>query len=177
DHFYPEVINPETGIPVAPGEEGELVFTTLTKEGMPMIRFRTRDLTHLIYEKCECGRTLVRMGRILGRCDDMLIIRGVNVFPSQIESVICTMEEVEPHFFITVDRVNNTDTFEIQVEVKEGHYSDEMGKMIALKKKVAHEIQSVVGLQPDIKLVEPRFLERSEGKVKRVLDKRVFKND
>lgn len=177
DHFYPEVINPETGEPVEPGQEGELVFTTLTKEGMPLIRFRTRDLTSLNYEKCECGRTLVRMGKIMGRCDDMLIIRGVNVFPSQIESVICTLEEVEPHFFITVDRVNNTDTFEIQVEVKESYYSDEMGKMVAIRNKVTHAIQSVLGIQPDIKLVEPRFLERSQGKAKRVLDKRVFKND
>jgi phenylacetate-CoA ligase len=175
DHFYPEIINPETGEVVEPGEEGELVFTTLTKDGMPLIRFRTRDLTHLIYDTCACGRTAVRMGRILGRSDDMLIIRGVNVFPSQIESVICELEEFEPHFFITVDRINNTDSFEVQVEVKEDFYSDEISKMIALKKKIAHKIQSVVGIQPDIKLVEPRSLERSQGKAKRVLDKRQFK--
>ena len=175
DHFFPEIIDPETGKPVEPGKEGELVFTTLTKEGMPLIRFRTRDLTHLIYDKCECGRTAVRMGRILGRSDDMLIIRGVNVFPSQIESVICELEEFEPHFFITVDRINNTDCFEVQVEVKEAFYSDEISKMIALKKKITHKIQGVVGIQPDIKLVEPRSLERSQGKAKRVLDKRKFK--
>lgn len=174
DLFYPEIINPETGEPVEPGKEGELVFTTLTKEGMPLIRFRTRDLTKLIYEKCSCGRSLVRMGRILGRSDDMLIIRGVNVFPSQVEAVLCEQEEFEPHFFITVDRVNNTDTFEIQVEVKEAYYSDEISKMLNLQKKLAHKIQSVVGIQPAIKLVEPRSIERSQGKAKRVLDKRKF---
>lgn len=176
DHFYPEIINPETGEHVKPGEKGELVFTTLTKEGMPLIRFRTRDLTYLNYDKCECGRTLVRMAKIMGRTDDMLIIRGVNVFPSQIESVILETEEFEPHFFITVDRVNNTDTFEIKVEVKEQYYTDDINGMIKLQKLLAHKIQSVVGLQPTIRLVEPRSLQRSEGKEKRVLDKRVFKN-
>jgi phenylacetate-CoA ligase len=175
DHFYPEIINPETGDPVAPGEHGELVFTTLTKEGMPLIRFRTRDLTHLNYEKCACGRTSVRMGRILGRCDDMLIIRGVNVFPSQVESVICEMPEFEPHYMLVVDRVNSLDSFEVQVEVNEAYYSDEMSKMLDLKKKVGHRLQSVLGIAPDIKLVEPRSLERSQGKAKRVIDKRIFK--
>ena len=126
DLFFPEIINPETGEQVADGEEGELVFTTLTKEGMPLIRFRTRDLTRLTRGTCECGRTLVKMGKILGRTDDMLIIRGVNVFPSQVESVLCTLQEVEPHFFITVDRINNTDTFDIDVEVKEQYLSDVM---------------------------------------------------
>ncbi len=174
DHFYPEIVDPETGIPVEPGQVGELVFTTLTKEGMPLIRFRTRDLTALHYEKCECGRTFVRMDKIMGRCDDMLIIRGVNVFPSQIEAVICETEEFEPHFFITVDRINNTDTFEVQVEVKEAFYSDDIKSMLELKKKIAHKIQGVIGIQPDIKLVEPRSLQRSEGKAKRVLDKRVL---
>ena len=137
DHFFPEIVDPVTLEPVEPGQHGELVFTTLTKEGMPMIRYRTRDLTHLIYDKCECGRTAVRMGRILGRSDDMLIIRGVNVFPSQVESVILEMPEFEPHYLIVVDRVNNTDTFQIQVEVRQEFYSDEMNKMIALKKKIA----------------------------------------
>jgi len=174
DHFFPEIINPETGEPVEPGEEGELVFTTLTKEGMPLIRFRTRDLTCLTYDKCACGRTAVRMRRILGRSDDMLIIRGVNIFPSQIESVICELEEFEPHFFITVDRVNNSDTFEVQVEVKEAFYSDVMSERIALKKKIADKIQGVVGIKPDIKIESPRSLERSLGKAKRVLDKRKF---
>jgi phenylacetate-CoA ligase len=174
DHFFPEIINPETGEPVAPGEHGELVFTTLTKDGMPLIRFRTRDLTHLNFEKCPCGRTSVRMGRILGRSDDMLIIRGVNVFPSQVESVICEMPEFEPHYMLIVDRVNNLDTFEVQVEVSEAWYSDEMSKMLDLKKRVGHRLQSVLGIAPDIRLVEPRSLERSQGKAKRVIDRRKF---
>lgn len=172
DHFYPEIINPETGEPAADGETGELVFTTLTKEGMPLIRFRTRDLTHLNYEKCECGRTSVRMGRILGRSDDMLIIRGVNVFPSQVESVICEMPEVEPHYLLIVDRKNNLDTFEVQVEVNEEFYSDEVAKMLELRNKIRHRLQSVTGIAADIRLVEPRSLERSQGKAKRVIDKR-----
>lgn len=165
-------MDPVTLEPVEPGQHGELVFTTLTKEGMPMIRYRTRDLTHLIYDKCECGRTAVRMGRILGRSDDMLIIRGVNVFPSQVESVILEMPEFEPHYLIVVDRVNNTDTFQIQVEVRQEFYSDEMNKMIALKKKIANRMQSVIGLQPDIRIVEPRSIERSMGKAKHVIDNR-----
>lgn len=176
DHFFPEIVDPETGEPLPEGSHGELVFTTLTKEGMPLIRFRTHDLTALHYEKCKCGRTLVRMDKIMGRCDDMLIIRGVNVFPSQIESVLCEAEEFEPHFFITVDRVNNTDTFEVKVEVKPEYYKDDMKGMLELKKSITHKIQNVIGIMPDVKLVEPRSIERSEGKVKRVLDKRVFKN-
>ena len=146
DHFFPEIIDPETGEPLPEGEKGELVFTTLTKEGMPMIRFRTRDLTALHYERCSCGRTLVRMDKIMGRCDDMLIVRGVNVFPSQIESVICELPEFEPFFFITVDRVNNTDTFEIKVEVKQEYYTDDIKSMLELKKKITHKIQKTVAL-------------------------------
>lgn len=176
DHFYPEIIDPETGEPMPPGEMGELVFSTITKEGMPLLRFRTRDLTSLIYEKCECGRTSVRMNRILGRSDDMLIIRGVNVFPSQVESVICEIPELEPHYFIVVDRINNLDTFEIQVEVKEEFYSDEMTKLLDLRKRIIHRLQSVIGLSPDVKLVEPRSIERSQGKAKRVNDKRKLSN-
>lgn len=172
DHFYPEIINPETMEPVEPGQPGELVFTTLTREGMPMIRYRTRDLTNLIYEKCECGRTAVRMGRIMGRSDDMLIIRGVNVFPSQVESVLLELPEFEPYYFIVVDRVNNTDTFEIQVELRQEYYSDGMNTMIALKKKIASRMQSVIGLQPDIRIMEPRSMERSQGKAKHVQDNR-----
>ena len=172
DHFFPEIINPETLEPVAPGQQGELVFTTITKTGMPMLRYRTRDLTSLIYDRCECGRTLVRMSKILGRSDDMLIIRGVNVFPSQIESVILEMNEFEPHYMIIVDRKNNTDTLEIQVEMKEDAYSDEINKIIDLKKKITARLQSVLGINPDVKLVEPRSIERSQGKAKRVIDKR-----
>jgi phenylacetate-CoA ligase len=151
---------------------GELVFSTITKTGMPLLRFRTRDLTSLNYEVCECGRTSVRMGRILGRSDDMLIIRGVNVFPSQVEAVICEMPELEPHYFIEVDRVNNLDTFEVRVEVKEEFYSDDMNSLLGLRKRIGHRLQSVIGLQPDVKLVEPRSIERSQGKAKRVNDKR-----
>ena len=172
DHFFPEIIDPVTLKPVEPGQQGELVFTTLTKEGMPMIRYRTRDLTHLIYDKCDCGRTAVRMGRILGRSDDMLIIRGVNVFPSQVESVILEMQEFEPMYLIVVDRVNNTDTFQIKVEVRPEFYTDEMNKMLTIKQKITNRIQSVIGLQPDIKIVEPGSIERSMGKAKHVIDNR-----
>jgi phenylacetate-CoA ligase len=172
DHFFPEIVDPETLEPVAPGQFGELVFTTLTKEGMPMIRYRTRDLTSLQYEKCRCGRTAVRMGRILGRSDDMLIIRGVNVFPSQVESVILELEEFEPHYMIVVDRVHNTDTFQVQVELRPEYYSDEMNRMIAIKNKVTARLQSVIGIQPDVRIVEPRSIERSQGKAKHVIDNR-----
>ncbi len=172
DHFFPEIVDPHTLQPVEPGQTGELVFTTLTREGMPMIRYRTRDLTSLNYEKCACGRTAVRMNRILGRSDDMLIIRGVNVFPSQVESVILELPEFEPYYFIVVDRVNNTDTFQVQVELRQEYYSDEMNKIIALKKKIANRIQNVVGIHPDIKIMEPRSIERSQGKAKHVQDNR-----
>ena len=174
DHFYPEIIDPETEKPLPSGEMGELVFSTITKEGMPLLRFRTRDLTRLNYEKCDCGRTTVRMDRILGRSDDMLIIRGVNVFPSQVEAVICEIPELEPHYKLIVDRVNNLDSFEVQVEVKEDFYSDGMGEILRLKKQITHKLQSVLGISPDIKLVEPRSIERSEGKAKRVEDRRKF---
>ena len=174
DYFYPEIIDPHTLEPLGEGQRGELVFTTLTKEGMPMIRYRTRDLTTLHYEKCRCGRTAVRMDRILGRSDDMLIIRGVNVFPSQVESVILEMEEFEPHYLIVVDRVNNTDTFQVQVELRLPFYSDGMSRIMALKKKIASRMQNVIGIFPDIKIVEPRSIERSQGKAKHVIDNRQF---
>jgi phenylacetate-CoA ligase len=172
DHYFPEVIDPNTLEPVAPGTTGELVFTHLTKEGMPLLRYRTRDLTALHYEKCDCGRTLVRMDRILGRSDDMLIIRGVNVFPTQIESVILEMKEFEPHFLLTVGRENNTDTMELKVEVREEYYSDEINVMLAMKKRLVARLRSVIGLGVDVKLVEPRSIERSVGKAKRVIDNR-----
>ncbi|MDR2791292.1 MAG: phenylacetate--CoA ligase [Tannerellaceae bacterium] len=174
DHFFPEIIDPVTLKPVEPGAKGELVFTTLTKEGMPMIRYRTRDLTALHYEPCACGRTAVRMERILGRSDDMMIIRGVNVFPSQVESVILELPEFEPHYFIIVDRVNNVDTFQIQVELRSEYYSDEMSRMLDLKKKITGRLQSVIGIQPDVKIVEPHSIERSQGKAKHVQDNRKF---
>ncbi|MDR1455385.1 MAG: phenylacetate--CoA ligase [Tannerella sp.] len=172
DHFYPEIVDPLTLEPVTPGAPGELVFTTLTKDGMPMLRYRTRDLTALNYEKCRCGRTAVRMSRILGRSDDMLIIRGVNVFPSQIESVILELPEFEPHYLIIVDRVNNVDTFQVQVELRPEYYSDEMNRMLAIKSKVTARMQSVLGIQPNVRIVEPRSLERSQGKAKHVIDNR-----
>lgn len=175
DHFFPEIISPDTLEQLEPGAQGELVFTTLTKEGLPLLRYRTKDLCSLIDEPCSCGRTNVRMSRIVGRSDDMLIIRGVNVFPSQIESVILEFEEFEPHYMIIVDRVNNLDVFQVQVEVREQFYTDEINRLMELKKKLGHRIQSVLGLGADVKLVEPRSIQRSEGKAKRVIDNRVFK--
>ena len=137
-----------------------------------MLRYRTKDLCSLIYDKCDCGRTTVRMSRITGRSDDMLIIRGVNVFPSQVESVILELEEFEPHYMLIVDRKNNLDTLEVQVEVREQFYSDEINRMMELKKKIGHRLQSVLGIAANIKLVEPRSIERSQGKAKRVIDNR-----
>ena len=142
---------------------------------MPLLRYRTHDLTALHYDRCECGRTLVRMDRILGRCDDMLIIRGVNVFPSQIEAVILSLPEFEPHFILTVDRVNNTDTSELKVEVKEEYFTDEMAQLVGLQKKLESELRSVIGIGFKVRLVEPKSIERSTGKAKRVFDNRVFK--
>ena len=172
DYFLPEIVNPETGEPLPEGQFGELCFTHLTKEGMPLLRYRTHDLTAFHYDKCECGRTLVRMDRILGRCDDMLIIRGVNVFPSQIESVILKQEEFEPHFMLEVDRVNNTDTSLLKVEVKEEYFTDNMSDMVGLQKKLEGELRSVIGIGFKVRLVEPKGIERSTGKAKRVIDKR-----
>ncbi len=172
DHFYPEIIAPDTLNNLPYGEQGELVLTTLTKEGLPLLRYRTKDLTTLTDKSCACGRTNVRMSRIVGRSDDMLIIRGVNVFPSQVESVILEMEEFEPHYLLMIERVNNLDKLEVQVEVRESFYSDEISKMLELKKKIAHRLRSVLGLDADIKLVEPQSIERSQGKAKRVIDKR-----
>ena len=172
DYFFPEIVNPETGESLPEGQFGELCFTHLTKEGMPLLRYRTHDLTALHYERCSCGRTLVRMDRILGRCDDMLIIRGVNVFPSQIEAVILKQEEFEPHFLLEVDRVNNTDTSMLKVEVKEEYFTDNMSDMVALQKKLEGELRSVIGIGFKVKLVEPKGIERSTGKAKRVIDRR-----
>lgn len=174
DYYYPEIVSPETGEPLPEGTFGELCFTHLTKEGMPLLRYRTHDLTALHYEKCDCGRTLVRMDRILGRCDDMLIIRGVNVFPSQIEAVILTQPEFEPHFMLVVDRINNTDTSELRVEVKEDYFTDDMATMVGLQKKLESELRSVIGLGFKVRLVEPKGIERSTGKARRVIDKRVL---
>lgn len=172
DHFIPEIIDPVTLQPVAEGQEGELVFTTVTKEGLPLIRYRTRDLTSLNYEKCACGRTIVRMKKCTGRSDDMLIIRGVNVFPSQIESVLLEMSEVEPHYLLVVDREDNLDTLTVMVEVQEQFFSDEIKQLQDLRKKITHKIQSTLGISVNLKLVEPKTIERTAGKAKRVIDNR-----
>ncbi len=172
DNFLPEIISPETLLPVPEGETGELVFTTLTKEGIPMIRYRTKDLTSISYDKCECGRTLARISRFKGRSDDMLIIRGVNVFPSQIEAALLEMSGTTPNYFMIVDRVNNLDTLEVQVEVEERFFSDEIKELERLNKQIVHTIQQAIGLAVKVTLVEPKTLERSMGKAVRVLDKR-----
>ena len=172
DHFIPEVVDPKTLEPLPYGELGELVFTTVTKEALPMLRYRTRDLTRLHIDTCECGRTLVRMEKCLGRSDDMLIIRGVNVFPSQVESVLLEMSETKPHYLMIVDRVNNLDILEIWVEVDDQFFSDEIRELEGLKKKIQSKIETTLGISAKVKLVEPKTIERSEGKAKRVLDKR-----
>ena len=174
DHFFPEIIDPETLGVLPEGKTGELVFTTITKEGLPLIRYRTRDLTRLRYEKCRCGRTLVRMEKCLGRSDDMLIIRGVNLFPSQVESALLEMSEIKPHYLLVVDRVNNLDTLELQVEVDEEFFQDKISQLQTLRQKIQTNLESTLGLGIKVNLVEPKTLERSEGKSKRVLDKRKF---
>jgi len=172
DHFVPEIIHPETLEPMPAGEVGELVFTTVTKEGIPIIRYRTRDLTRLIYDQCACGRTLVRMEKCKGRSDDMLIIRGVNVFPSQIESVLLDMSETEPHYLLIVEREGNLDSLKLMVEVQEQFFSDEVKQLEVLRKKITHNIQSTLGISVQVKLVEPKTIERTAGKAKRVIDNR-----
>jgi phenylacetate-CoA ligase len=174
DHFIPEIVDPVTLQPLPEGETGELVFTTITKEGLPLLRYRTRDLTSLNYEPCKCGRTLVRMHKCTGRSDDMLIIRGVNLFPSQIETVLLNMSETKPHYMIIVDRVNNLDTLEVWVEVEQEFFMDRISEFQNLTKKIQHNIESATGLGVNVKLVEPKTIERSEGKAKRVIDKRKF---
>lgn len=172
DHFIPETINPDTLETVSEGEVGELVFTTITKEALPLLRYRTRDLTVLHYDNCPCGRTLVRMEKCKGRSDDMLIIRGVNVFPSQIESVLLNMGETKPHYLLIVDRINNLDTLEVWVEVDEIFFSDEIRNLESLSAKIKHQIESTLGISVKVKLVEPKTIERTEGKSKRVIDRR-----
>lgn len=172
DHFFPEIIDPETLQPMRAGEVGELVFSTITKEGIPLIRYRTRDLTRLIYDKCECGRTLVRMEKCKGRSDDMLIIRGVNVFPSQVETVLLEMSEVEPHYLLTIDREGTLDLMTVMVEVQEQFFSDEIKKLQELRMKITRNLESVLGISVNVKLVEPKTIERTAGKAKRVIDNR-----
>ena len=172
DHFYPEIIDPETGEVLPPGEKGELVFTTLSKRGLPLIRYRTRDITRLLYDRCQCGRTTVRMEKPDGRSDDMLIIRGVNVFPSQIESALLEIGEVNPYYMLTVDRVNNLDTLDIDVEMSESMFSDEVRRVEDIEKKIRQKIESTIGISAKIHLVEQKSLKRTEGKASRVIDKR-----
>lgn len=174
DFFLPEIIDPDTLEPLPYGEKGELVITTIDKDGIPLIRYRTRDITSLHPERCGCGRTMVRMDKVLGRSDDMLIIRGVNVFPSQIESVLVKMAEVSPNYQIIVDRVDNFDTLEVQVEVSPAFFSDEVKRLEMLSDKIRTKIQNVLNISIKVTLVEPKTIERSMGKAKRVIDKRKF---
>ncbi len=180
DHFYPEIINPTTLEVLPKGQSGELVFTTLTKEGMPVIRYRTRDLCSLMPDsECECGRTAVRMTAIQGRSDDMLIIRGINVFPSQVESVVLTMEEFAPRYMLIVDRVNNLDVLTVQVEIRQEYFDkgvfDTIADITALEKKLAHRLQNVLSISAKVQLKEPNTIERSQGKSSHVIDKRNIK--
>ncbi|MBO4765567.1 MAG: phenylacetate--CoA ligase [Bacteroidales bacterium] len=178
DHFFPEIINPETLEPLPYGQTGELVFTTLTKEGMPVLRYRTRDLCSLMEGRCSCGRTNVRMTAIEGRSDDMLIIRGINVFPSQVESVVLTMEEIAPRYMLVVDRVNNLDTLMVQVELRQEYFNATMDTPAAideLSKKLANKLKSVLSIAAKVQLKAPGTIERSQGKSTRVIDNRKLK--
>jgi phenylacetate-CoA ligase len=172
DHFIPEIINPDTGEVLPLGETGELVFTSITKEAFPVIRYRTRDITSLNPEPCICGRTHVRMNRVSGRSDDMLIIRGVNVFPSQIESVLMDMKNIEPHYQLVVDRVNNLDMLTVMVEVGKDVFSDEIKVLQKLENEITKNIKETIGVSTKVKLVEPKTIARSQGKAQRVIDNR-----
>ena len=174
DHFLVETINPKTGEVLPPGEQGELVFTTLTKEAFPLIRYRTRDISRLYPVPCRCGRTSYRMDRVMGRSDDMLIIRGVNVFPSQIEAVLIAIEGLEPHYQLIVDRVGTLDTLEVQVEVTDSQFinADEVKVLQKLEKQLMKDMKDYLGITAKVKLVEPKTIQRSEGKASRVIDKR-----
>jgi phenylacetate-CoA ligase len=172
DHFLPEVIDPKTGEVLPEGEVGELVFTTLTKEGTPVIRYRTGDISALYYESCRCGRTMVRMQRVSSRTDDMLIIRGINVYPSQIESVILSFDGVEPHYQIVLTRENYLDQIAVHVEVSPQVFSDEVKVLEKLKKQMEEKLKAELNLSCEVKLLEPKSITRSEGKAKRVIDLR-----
>jgi len=172
DHFLPEIIDPVTGESLPFGEKGELVFTTLTKEGFPVIRYRTRDISIMTEEPCSCGRTHVRMSKVMGRTDDMMVIRGVNVFPTQVEAVLLEIGEIEPHYLLIVDRIGNLDSLEIQVELSSNMFSDKIKGLEDLERKIRSRIDSTLGISAKIKLVEPHSLPRSEGKAQRVIDRR-----
>ncbi len=172
DHFYPEIVDPETGEPLEDGTPGELILTTLTREGTPVLRYRTRDITYLMPEPCPCGRTSRRIHRLMGRTDDMLIIRGVNVFPQQVEQVLLGVQGVEPHYRILVDRVGSMDTMTVEVEMSPGLFSDDLADVIRLERRIESELHSELGIQAQCALVNPQTIERSEGKAKRVFDRR-----
>lgn len=172
DHFLPEILNPTTNEAVKDGDTGELVFTTLTKEAMPLIRYRTKDLTSMDRTQCACGRTLPRISKFKGRTDDMKVIRGVNVFPTQIETALLSIQGALPHYLLIVDRENNLDVLTVMVEVDEQYFSDEIRKLDDLKKKIGNVIKQAIGVSVRVKLVEPKSIERSEGKAKRVIDNR-----
>ncbi|MDO4207876.1 MAG: phenylacetate--CoA ligase, partial [Lachnospiraceae bacterium] len=174
DYFLPEIIDPNSTETLADDVTGELVLTNLNKEGMPLLRYRTRDLTSISHDVCDCGRTTARLSRFKGRSDDMLIIRGVNVFPSQIETALLSLDETTPNYQIIVDRVGSLDNLTVKVEVDEKFFSDEIRELEKLEKKIAYAIQQMIGLATKVKLVEPRSIERSEGKAKRVIDNRKF---
>ena len=174
DNFIPEIIDPDTGEVLPEGSTGELVFTTINKQGFPIIRYRTRDICSLIYEPCKCGRTHLRMNKPTGRSDDMLIIRGVNVFPSQIEEVLLNYNngEITPNYLIRVDRVNNTDTFDVDVEMSENLFNDDIKSISKIEKDITEKLRSTLGLGVKVHLVNPKSIMRSEGKAKRVIDNR-----
>lgn len=172
DHFYPEIIDPETGAVLPDGEEGELVLTTLSKRAMPMIRYRTRDITRLVTEPCACGRTLRRMERVGRRSDDMMIIHGINVFPSQIEAALLAVEGALPHYRIVLRREHGLDQMHVEIEVGPEFFSDRIGAMEELRRRIAHSIHNVTGLNVTVRLAEPHSLPRSEGKARRVWDER-----
>jgi phenylacetate-CoA ligase len=172
DHFIPEIIDPNSGEVLPNGSQGEVVFTSITKEAFPLIRYRTRDVTSLNREPCICGRTFLRMRKMSGRTDDMLIIRGVNVFPTQIEAVLMDMKEVEPHYQLVVDRVDNLDTLTVLVEISQSAFSDEVRMLQSIEKKISKNIKEFLGVSAKVKLVEPKTIARSEGKAQRVIDNR-----
>jgi phenylacetate-CoA ligase len=173
DVFYPEVINPDTGDVLGEGEQGELVITTLTKEAIPLIRYRTRDIVSITYEKCKCGRTAPRISKVQGRSDDMLIVKGINVFPSQVEHVLLTVNGITPNYQIVVDRNSSyQDSIEIIVEIEEKMFSDQLGDLTTLESKIMREMTAVLSITPKLRLVSPNTLQRSEGKAVRVIDKR-----
>ncbi len=174
DHFYAEIIDPETGKQLPDGEKGELVFTTLTKEGTPVIRYRTRDITFITREPCKCGRTSARMHRLMGRTDDMMIIRGVNVFPSQIEEILLKIEGVEPHYQLIIERKDQLDILEVQVEMSNKLFSDEIKNLSHTEKRIEKDLYAMLNIHTKVTLVEPKTIPRSEGKAKRIIDKRII---